>query len=112
MKRVFIETKVFTDALERKRSEDLLVDIQTKILTNPTAGDVMSGCGGVRKLRISDPTRGKGTRGGLRVLFLDLPHREVTYLLYVYGKDEAEDISAAGKKVIREMAAELKGEGE
>ena len=111
MKRLFVETKIFTEKLEEKRQKDLLESIQSKILANPTAGDVMPGCGGVRKLRVADPVRGKGTRGGLRVLFLDLPHRKTTYLLYAYGKDEAEDISANGKKALREMAAKLRGEG-
>lgn len=111
MKRLFVETKIFTEKLEEKKRKDLLETIQAKILANPNSGDVIPGCGGVRKLRVSDPTRGKGTRGGLRVLFLDLPHREVTYLLYAYGKDEAEDISSNGKKSLREMAAKLRGEG-
>ena len=110
MKRLFVETKIFTERLEDKKAKELLESIQSKILDNPEAGDVMPGCGGVRKLRVSDPARRKGTRGGLRVLFLDLPHRETTYLIYVYGKDEAEDISPNGKKRIKEIATLLKGE--
>ena len=76
MKRLFVETRIFTQRLEAKGAKGLLDAIQSKILENPEAGDVMPGCGGVRKLRVADPTRSKGTRGGLRVLFLDLPHRE------------------------------------
>lgn len=110
MKRLFVETRVFTQRLEAKSARSLLEAIQNKVLENPEAGDVMPSCGGVRKLRVSDPSRRKGTRGGLRVLFLDLPHREVTYLLYVYGKDEAESITADEKKQIRELATALRGE--
>jgi hypothetical protein len=110
MRRLFIETKVFTEALEAKKAKELLELIQSKILDNPEAGDVMPGCGGVRKLRVADPSRRKGSRGGLRVLFLDLPHREITYLIYVYGKDEAEDISPAEKRRIKEIATWLRGE--
>ena len=109
MKRLFIETTIFTEKLEEKRAKDLLEDIQSKILENPEAGDVIPGCGGVRKLRVSDPARRKGTRGGLRVLFLDLPHLEKTYLIYLYGKDEGEDLSADAKKRVREIATELRG---
>jgi len=110
MKRLFVETKIFTEKLEEKKAKDLLESIQSKILENPEAGDVMPGCGGVRKLRVADPARRKGTRGGLRILFLDLPHRNITYLLYLYGKDEAEDISPEGKKRIRELSTILRGE--
>jgi hypothetical protein len=111
MKRLFVETSVFTKALEAKNAKALLEQIQAKILDNPEAGDVMPGCGGVRKLRVADPTRRKGTRGGLRVLFLDLPHKDITYLIYVYGKDEAENVSTEDKKRIREIATLLRGEG-
>lgn len=110
MKRLFVETRVFTEKLEEKNAKALLELIQMKILENPTTGDVIPGCGGIRKFRVADPTRRKGTRGGLRVIFLDLPHRETTYLLYVYGKDEAEDLSAEAKKQLKALAAILRGE--
>jgi hypothetical protein len=110
VRRLFVETGIFTKTLKEKGEKDLLEIIQTKILENPQAGDVMPGCGGVRKMRIADPSRGKGSRGGLRVLFFDLPHREITYLIYLYGKNEAENISANGKKRIRELASALREE--
>ena len=37
-------------------------------MTNPSAGDLIEGTGGLRKLRFADPRRGKGKRGGLRVI--------------------------------------------
>lgn len=60
-------------------------------------------------MRVADPTRGKGKRGGLRTLFLDLPEKEKTYLLYLYGKDESEDISPNEKKAILSLVKILKG---
>ena len=36
-------------------------------MDNPTAGAVIEGTGGLRKLRQADPRRGKGKRGGLVV---------------------------------------------
>lgn len=70
----------------------------------------MAGTGGIRKLRIADPSRKKGKRGGLRILYLDLPDCKKTYLLYAYGKDEAEDISPAEKKIIKDLVNQLKKE--
>lgn len=110
MKRVFIQTSIFSRRLSERKLEAVLEVIEEEILDNPLAGDVVSGSGGVRKMRVGDPRRGKGKRGGLRVLFLDLPHRGVTYLLYLYGKDEAEDISAAQKKQIAALVRIIKGE--
>jgi hypothetical protein len=43
--------------------------LQLELMDNPTAGDVMEGTGGLRKLRQADPRRGKGKRGGLRVIY-------------------------------------------
>ncbi len=61
-------------------------------------------------MRVADPVRSKGKRGGYRVLYLDVPHREKTYLLYFYGKDEAEDLTPQEKKSFKELASILKGE--
>ena len=36
---------------------------------NPEAGDQIVGTGGLRKLRFGDLRRGKGKRGGLRVIY-------------------------------------------
>ncbi len=69
---------------------------------------MIQGTGGVRKLRVADPARKKGKRGGFRVLFLDLPRVALTYLLCFYGKDEAEDLSADEKKAIAAMVKQIK----
>ena len=109
MKRLFIETTGFTRHLSKIESGiDILSHIQNIILENPEAGDVVPGTGGVRKIRTPDPTRNKGTRGGLRVLFLDLADREVTHLLVVYGKGEKENISNDDKKAVRNLVEILK----
>jgi hypothetical protein len=57
---------------------------------------------------VADPARGKGKRGGFRVLYLDLPRVARTYLLYFYGKDEAEDLTTNEKKVFVSMVKEIK----
>jgi len=59
---------------------------------------------------MADPSRGKGKRGGLRVIFLDFPDRGRTYLLYLYDKDEAEDLASDEKKALKALASSIKGE--
>jgi hypothetical protein len=68
----------------------------------------MPGTGGVRKLRVEDADRRKGKRGGFRVL--DLPVCQETYLITFYGKDEADDLSLEGKKLISQIVASIKEE--
>ncbi len=79
---VFVETSVFTKRIARLGLEDALRGLQLSLLENPTAGDLDPGTGGLRKVRMTDPTRGKGKRGGARVHYLWLPHRERIYLLF------------------------------
>ena len=95
---VFVETSVFT-----KR-------IALELLENPAAGDLDPGTGGLRKVRMADPTRGKGKRGGARVHYLWLPHRDVIYLLFAYSKDEDATLSEPQKKVLRAVVEGIKKE--
>ena len=78
----------------------------------------MPGCGGLRKLRIADPGRGKGKRGGARVIYLHTPEANVFFLITIYGKGEKGDLSAARRgcigsssSVLKRRARPLKGGG-
>ena len=77
-------------------------------MSNPQKGTVLRGCGGLRKVRIADPRRSKGKRGGARVIYLYVPEAKWFFLLDVYGKDEKEDLTAHEKADLRKLAAELK----
>ena len=109
MQRLFVQATPFKRAMEELGTETgLLARIEVAILENPKAGDVIQGTGGVRKMRMADARRGKGKRGGYRVLYLDLPDKEHVHLLYIYSKDERDDLSSEGKKVIRELVKKIK----
>jgi hypothetical protein len=82
------------------------------LLENPEAGDVESGTGVLRKIRLGDPTRGKGKRGGARVHYLWLAHRGLIYLMYVYGKNEASSLTPEQKKQLREVVVQIKRSGD
>jgi mRNA-degrading endonuclease RelE of RelBE toxin-antitoxin system len=110
MKRIFIQTLYFSKRLMVRGGDGLLERLEEELLKNLEAGDLIQGAGGVRKLRITDPSRGKGKRGGYRVIYLDLPHKEKVILITFYGKDESDDLSSEGKKVIAELAKQLRGE--
>lgn len=111
MKRLFIEAEGFRKRIDGFKEPSLLQIVQNEILRDPNQGRVIPGLGGLRKIRIHDPWRGKGKRGGFRVVYLDFPNREKTYLIWIYGKNEAEDISPEEKKIIRQLVDSLKKEG-
>ncbi len=70
----------------------------------------MPGTGGLRKIRIADAGRGKGKRGGYRVIYLDLPGVARTHLLALYDKDEKGDISNDEKRHLRTIAERIRKE--
>jgi putative transcriptional regulator len=65
----FIEAPAFTRYLPSYLNDDGYKELQTKLGANPELGDLMPGTGGFRKLRWPDARRGKGRRGGLRVIY-------------------------------------------
>ena len=105
---VFVETIVFTKRIQRLGLEGALKDLQERLLRNPETGALDPGTGGVRKVRMADPSRGKGTRGGARVHYLWLPHVDRVYLLFAYSKDEATTLSQAQKAALKAIVDEIK----
>lgn len=69
MRALFVELPPF----ERHRSSYLddegFSGLQVSLLSAPEAGDVIQGTGGLRKMRFADRRRGKGKRGGLRIIY-------------------------------------------
>jgi hypothetical protein len=104
----FVETTVFTKRVAALGLEESLQGLQLELIDNPEAGDVDPGTGGLRKIRLGDPTRGKGKRGGARVHYLWLPHRSRIYLMLVYGKNEASTLTADQKKELRTVVTQIK----
>jgi hypothetical protein len=71
------------------------------LAANPEEGDMVSGAGGIRKLRWKDSRRGKGKRGGLRIIYYCFLSDEEIWLLTLYGKDEAADLTKEEKTQLR-----------
>ena len=101
MKALFVELPAF----ERNRSayltDEALRDLQNAILKNPEAGDVITGTGGLRKVRHGDATRGKGKRGGLRIIYYWWEPKRQFWLFTLYDKDELDDLSPKEKAVLK-----------
>jgi hypothetical protein len=70
-------------------------------MENPELGDVMPGTGGFRKARWNDARRGKGKRGGLRIIYYYLTADHQIWFFTLYDKDEAADLNADEKKALK-----------
>ena len=69
-------------------------------MLHPAAGDVIRGSGGLRKVRV--PAKGKGKRGGARVIYFWVTADDQIFLLYAYAKNERTDITPKQAKLFRE----------
>ncbi|MDB0508040.1 toxin (plasmid) [Ralstonia solanacearum] len=98
---------------EHDLSDDEYSALQQELLAQPDAGDVIKGTGGLRKLRFSDKRRGKGKRGGLRVIYYHWDGGSQFWMFVVYDKDEAIDLSSDERKVLaRLLEQEVKARSE
>ena len=97
----FIEAPVFTQVLDGYLGDDDYRALQMYLARKPEAGDVIPGAGGFRKLRWADRRRSKGKRGGLRVIYYYLRAEAQIWLMTVYDKDEAEDLSPGERRLLK-----------
>ncbi len=109
MKRAFVLTPSFERAwAEMGLGDSELARLQSLLLMDPEAGDVIQGTGGARKVRI--PLEGRGKSGGGRVIYVDVVIREQIYLLMAYPKNVQTDLSQDQKKMMRKLIEIIKGE--
>lgn len=103
MKAVFVELPAF----ERYRSDYLddagFARLQQYLMANPEAGAVIEGTGGLRKLRFADARRGKGKRGGLRVIYYWWSEGPQFWLYTLYDKDKTSDLTPKERKTLKMM---------
>jgi putative transcriptional regulator len=97
----FIETPAFTRYFSSYLNDDEYRELQNRLAAGPELGDLMPGTGGFRKLRWADPRRGKGRRGGLRVIYYYFPGEQQIWLMTLYGKDEASDLTAKQRQALK-----------
>jgi hypothetical protein len=97
----FFEAPAFTLYVSSYLTDDEYREMQGRLANAPEAGDMIPGTGGFRKLRWADPKRGKGQRGGLRVIYYYFPEERQIWLITLYGKNEASDLTPKQKQALK-----------
>ena len=99
----FVEARAFTARMADYLDDEAYRRLQVYVMANPDVGDVIPDAGGLRKLRWADTRRGKGRRGGLRVIYLWITWDQTVWFLAIYDKDEMSDLSAQQRKTLRTL---------
>jgi hypothetical protein len=71
------------------------------LLAKSNKGDVIQGAGGLRKVRVA--AKGKGKRGGARVIYYHFDEYNRFYLLTIYVKNETTDLTRAQKNQLKDF---------
>lgn len=100
------ETQIFLRAAQKIWSAEELAELVDFVAHNPEAGDVVSGTGGVRKLRWGKA--GTGKRGGARIVYFYYNELCPLYLLLAYEKGQATDLTAEQKRAVAGFADMIK----
>lgn len=90
---VFTESAAFSRKVYGILSEDELIALEYRLLLSPDAGDLIPGAGGLRKIRVA--TRGRGKRGGSRVIYYWYVDPEKIQFCRIYEKSSQENLSKA-----------------
>lgn len=102
----FVEHPTFIKQAQELFEADEYRLFQLELATRPDAGDVILGMGGLRKIRWG--AKGKGKRGGARIIYLLIPNPGLIYLFYAYTKGDITDLSSDQKKRLREAVEDIK----
>lgn len=94
----FVETTVFTRRITEVLSDETYGLLQQALLRRPEQGNIIEGTNGLRKLRWNE--KGRGKRGSLRIIYYWHSGRELFLMLYVYRKNEQNDLTAKQKETL------------
>ena len=103
-----VETPSFLRDVKKILTEEDRGDLIAFLAYNPTAGDILRGTGGVRKIRWA--REGEGKSGGFRVVYFfhstDIP----LFALSVFAKNEKANLTQAERNELKELTAILVNE--
>jgi len=101
-----IETPAYLSAAESSGMDaDIRQEVVSRLAADPEAGVAIKGTGGCRKVRVG--RRGGGKSGGFRVVFFFSGHDIPVFLLTVFAKNEADNLSKGERNALRTLTGTL-----
>ena len=100
-----VELPEFVAATRKMLDDEEREQLIEFLAFNPTAGDVIAGTGGVRKLPWALPGRGKS--GGARVIYYYHDERIPLFALEAYAKNRQVNISHAKRNAFKKVVTAI-----
>lgn len=94
-----VETALFQKQWPHYWTEEERGEFAAYIASTPEAGVIVTGSGGIRKVRWKRP--GTGKSGGVRVIYFARNEAEEVVLLTLYAKSELNNLTGPELKEIR-----------
>jgi hypothetical protein len=96
--------RVFTADWKRLGlDDDDLRALELAVMENPSAGRIIPGAGGLRKIRFAPPGWNRGKSGAVRVCYVYFALHETAFMLAAFAKNEQENITPADKAAYRAL---------
>ena len=105
MQITIVELPEYLKRVEKLLKENEREDLLYYLSTNPKAGTLIQGTGGIRKLRWT--SKGKGKSGGARVIYFFYNETIPLFLLTIFGKNEKANLSKAERNELSKLVKEL-----
>lgn len=100
----FIQADPFAPAWKKLGlGDEELRQLEWEILCDPEEAPVVSGTGGLRKIRFGPRSWNRGKRGAVRVYFASFVAHGIVLLVFAHDKSVAETLPEAEKRVIKAL---------
>jgi hypothetical protein len=100
----FVEMQGFSDDWSDLGLGDKdLQALQIMIMLQPDGPPIISGTGGLRKMRFAPAGWATGKSGGARICYVYFKEFGIVLLVIAYSKKERDDIPAGHRKLYREL---------
>jgi hypothetical protein len=102
-----VELPEFLREARRLMDDSAIDDLKVFLATHPYAGDLLTGTGGVRKLRWR-ANADKGKSGGVRVIYFFYHKSTPLLLLSVYSKSTKDNLSKQQLNLLKQITQKIK----
>ena len=100
----FVETTIFTRRVTQLLDDESYRLLQHALVLRPDIGDLIRQSGGLRKVRWQ--SKGRGKRGGVRVIYYWAVSEDTILMLFIFGKNEQVNLTPSQVEQLRRIVEE------